>query len=72
MKKLVTSLIALGCAWGVASAAAPAAAEDYDLVILGGRAMDPESGLDAVRNVGVRGGMIAAISEQPIRLPVQR
>jgi hypothetical protein len=34
--------------------------------------MDPESGLDAVRNVGVRGGMIAAISEQPIRLPVQR
>src|SRR4051794_20446285 len=28
--------------------------------------MDPESGLDAVRDVGVRGGVIAAISEQPL------
>lgn len=29
--------------------------------------MDPESGLDAVRHVGVRGSKIAAISEQPLR-----
>ena len=27
-----------------------------DVVIAGGRVMDPESGLDAIRNVGVRGG----------------
>ncbi len=31
---------------------------DLDLVIRGGRVMDPESGLDAVRNVGVREGRI--------------
>ena len=28
---------------------------DYDLVITGGRVIDPETGLDAVRNVGIKG-----------------
>ena len=37
-------------------------AETYDVVIANGRVMDPESGLDAVRNVGIRGGKIATIS----------
>jgi N-acyl-D-aspartate/D-glutamate deacylase len=40
--------------------------ETYDLVIANGRVMDPESGLDAVRNVGIRGGKIAAISTGPL------
>src|SRR5580704_18735905 len=40
--------------------------ELFDLVISGGRVMDPESGLDAVRNVGVRNGKIAAISTSPL------
>ena len=31
-------------------------------MILNGRAMDPESKLDAVRNVGVKGGKIVAIT----------
>ena len=39
-----------------------AAAQQYDLVLEGGRAMDPETGLDAVRNVGIRDGKIARIS----------
>ena len=39
---------------------------DYDQVLLGGRVMDPETGLDAVRNVGIRGGAIAAITESAI------
>ena len=30
--------------------------QTYDVVILDGRVMDPESGLDAVRNVGIQGG----------------
>ncbi len=47
--------------------AAPAAAEDFDLVIANGRVMDPASGLDAVRHVGVRAGRIEAISETPLR-----
>jgi N-acyl-D-aspartate/D-glutamate deacylase len=36
-------------------------AEPFDLVVLNGRVMDPASGLDAIRNVGIRDGRIAAI-----------
>ena len=35
------------------------------LVIRNGRVIDPESGLDAVRNIGIRGNRIAAISSAP-------
>lgn len=38
----------------------------FDLVIRGGRVMDPESGLDAVRNIGIRNGKIAMISVRPL------
>jgi len=41
-------------------------AEAYDLVIANGRVMDPESGLDAIRNIGIRGGKIAAISSSAL------
>jgi N-acyl-D-aspartate/D-glutamate deacylase len=34
----------------------------YDVVIMNGRVIDPESGLDAVRNLGVSGGTIKVIS----------
>ncbi len=43
----------------LAVAATLAAAQQYDLVLEGGRVMDPETGLDAVRNVGIRDGKIA-------------
>ncbi len=39
----------------------------YDSVILHGRVMDPESGLDGVRNVGIRGGKIETITTKMIR-----
>ena len=42
-------------------------AEIYDLVIAGGRVMDPESGLDAVRNLGIRSGKIAAVSSVAVQ-----
>lgn len=45
---------------------AAAAASDYDLVLTGGRVMDPETGLDAVRNVAVRGDRIVEISADPL------
>jgi N-acyl-D-aspartate/D-glutamate deacylase len=48
-------------------AGVPAAAADYDLVILNGRVMDPETGLDAVRNVGVKDGKIATITAAAIQ-----
>jgi hypothetical protein len=38
----------------------------YDVVIANGRAMDPESRLDAVRHIGIDGGKIAAISPTPL------
>ncbi|HUO26697.1 MAG TPA: amidohydrolase family protein [Candidatus Aquilonibacter sp.] len=41
-------------------------AQQYDLVIEGGRVMDPETGLDAVRNVGIRDGKIARISSETL------
>jgi N-acyl-D-aspartate/D-glutamate deacylase len=44
-----------------------AAAQDFDLVILHGRVLDPETKLDAVRHVGVRGGVIRAVSARPLR-----
>src|SRR5258708_7564055 len=37
-------------------------AQQFDLVLEGGRVMDPETGLDAVRNVGIRDGKIVRIS----------
>lgn len=44
-----------------------ATAQEYDVVISRGRAMDPETRLDAVRDVGIRSGKIAAVSEAPLR-----
>jgi CubicO group peptidase (beta-lactamase class C family)/N-acyl-D-aspartate/D-glutamate deacylase len=38
----------------------------FDVVIANGQVMDPESGLDAVRHVGIRSGKIAALSERPL------
>ncbi len=46
--------------------ATAAVAQKYDLVIEGGRVMDPESGLDAVRNVGIANGKVARISTDPL------
>ena len=46
--------------------ALPVAAEPFDLVLANGRVMDPETGLDAPRNVGIREGRIARISAESI------
>ncbi|WP_460066015.1 amidohydrolase family protein [Streptomyces sp. YKOK-I1] len=40
--------------------------QQYDLVLSGGRVIDPETGLDAVRHVAVNGGRIAALSKEPL------
>jgi dihydroorotase len=52
-----------GAAASVAALAAPRAllAADYDLVIRGGRAMDPSRAFDALTDVAIRGGLIAAL-----------
>src|SRR5690606_20424059 len=38
----------------------------YDVVLTGGRVIDPASGLDAVRNIGIQGNTIAAVSEDAL------
>ena len=43
-----------------------ALAQGYDVVIQGGRVIDPETGLDAVRNVGISQGRIKKISAEPL------
>jgi hypothetical protein len=39
---------------------------NYDIVITGGRVIDPETKLDAIRNVGIKDGKIAAVTEKAI------
>ena len=56
----VIVLVAIaGCGNGVAQ-------ETYDVAILNGRVMDPETNFDAVRNMGIRDGIIVTITEGEI------
>src|SRR5262245_435592 len=58
--------VALVCLAIIGSPMQPAAA-DFDVVILNGRVMDPESRLDAVRNVAIRNGKIERLTSKPIK-----
>jgi len=40
--------------------------DKYDLVIMNGRVIDPETNLDAVRNIGIREGSVQVITEKAI------
>jgi len=60
MRKLIFFLFLLTASTTVVSA------QQYDLVLQGGRVMDPETGMDAVRNVGIRDGKIVSISSEPL------
>ena len=42
--------------------------QDYDLVILNGRVMDPETNFDGIRNVGIKGDRIHKITEEKTQL----
>jgi imidazolonepropionase-like amidohydrolase len=65
MKKTLAVLIGTGALLALVAqvVAQPA---PYDLVILNGRVMDPETNTDRIANVGIRGGRIAAISDQKL------
>jgi len=60
MRKLVVAVVSL------ILFAILARAQQYDVVLAGGRVMDPETGLDAVRNVGIRDGKIVRISPEEL------
>lgn len=40
---------------------------EYDIVLSGGRVIDPETKLDAIRNVGIINNRIAQISSEPLK-----
>ncbi len=40
---------------------------EFDIVLNGGRVIDPETGLNDIKNVGISGGRIAEISSEPLK-----
>ena len=72
-KRNANKLMRAGCGVGLLvfafTGAGSLGAQDasYDVVITNGTVMDPESGLQAVRAVGVSGGKIRAISSNPLK-----
>lgn len=66
LRALALPVLVLAAA-AVASTAGQPAPGPLDLVIAGGRVIDPESGLDAVRHVGIRGDRIVAVSPEPLQ-----
>ena len=67
MAPVVLALFAIAATFRSNLRTSISADEIFDTVILHGRVMDPESGLDSVRNVAIRTGKIAAISEAPLQ-----
>jgi N-acyl-D-aspartate/D-glutamate deacylase len=58
--KIMLAVLLAGFVWSVDGFQQP---DTYDVVVARGRVVDPESGLDAVRDIGITGGVIRAISE---------
>jgi N-acyl-D-aspartate/D-glutamate deacylase len=67
-RNLLSAIAVLGFSTLLGNAIAQQASpSDYDIVILNGRVMDPESGLNAIRNIGVRGRKIETVSSEALR-----
>ena len=62
IRPTLTALLAIALLLGTA----PARAAEYDLVIRNGRVLNPANGLDSVRDIGILGGQITALSREPL------
>jgi dihydroorotase len=60
------SLVGIFLIWSALVLVPLPAQDTYDAVIANGRVMDPESGLNAIRNIGIIAGKIRAISAAPL------
>jgi N-acyl-D-aspartate/D-glutamate deacylase len=60
------TLVASVAATGLLCTLLAAQPTRFDVVLRGGRVMDPASGLDEVRDVGLRDGRVMAMSKQPL------
>ena len=65
MRRLIFALSLLAFST-ITLPAQQSAAKQYDLVLDGGRVIDPETGMDAVRNVGIRDGKIVRVSAEAL------
>ncbi len=60
LKKIIIVLVGITCLSSLAD-------NGYDIVISGGRVIDPETGLDGIRNIGINGDQIVEISKQKLK-----
>ncbi|HXU09146.1 MAG TPA: amidohydrolase family protein [Blastocatellia bacterium] len=69
LTRLILLLFVLAALGGLApiNFASPEPPPEYDIVILNGRVVDPESGLDAIRSIGINKGVIQAISDKSLK-----
>lgn len=65
MRRITTRTLLVSLSLATACGQEPAAT--YDLVIANGRVIDPESGFDSVRSVGITGGQVTAITAEPLQ-----
>ena len=65
--KFSTIIAAAALIFGLMTGANIAVAQDYDLVILNGRVIDPETLYDDIANVGITDGRIVTISKDPLK-----
>lgn len=61
------TIVAAVCALRSYAGSAPMAAPAYDVVIAGARAIDPETGLDGIRNVGITADRITAVCAEVLK-----
>jgi len=66
IQQKILTIILLVILGGFGLAVVPAQAQDYDVVILNGRVMDPETKYDDIANVGIKNGAIAVITKNKI------
>ena len=64
LQKIVLCFIIILCICHIAAAQS---ATEYDIVLTGGRVIDPETKLDAIKNVGIINNRIAQISSEPLK-----
>ena len=62
---LVAALLLASCS-GAPNEANEARTQEFDVVFQGARVIDPERRLDEIRNVGIRGDVIAALTEESL------
>ena len=67
MKHTLSKLLLLSMAVSLGHLMIAQSTTKYDIVLIGGRVIDPETKLDMIKNVGIMDNRIAAITSDPIQ-----